>query len=281
MTRFVAIALLAFSALAQAQSKKVVFLAGPKDHGAPGRHEYEKDLRVLAKCLETSTNLKDVTTKVFVGKTDLKELADASVIVIESSSDRDAKEHHPLFPQDPSTDHTKYDADTTAYLKEFDGLMKKGVGIVILHYATWAENVRARQYYLDWTGGLWVQAVSRNPFDTFYMALKNTSHPVLRGVKPWSYKDEVFCRFFRPEDGRRTELVVANPSRGSLGPQVAAWAFQREDGHRAFVMGGVDLHSNMALEDYRKFLLNGIAWAGGIEVPEEGVASSVSEESLK
>ena len=37
---------LSFAALsASAQEKKIIFLAGPKDHGAPGRHEYERDLK--------------------------------------------------------------------------------------------------------------------------------------------------------------------------------------------------------------------------------------------
>src|SRR5436309_10823306 len=49
--------------------KKVVFLAGPKDHGAVGRHEYEKDLRELAWQLENAGNLRGmVETKVLVGK---------------------------------------------------------------------------------------------------------------------------------------------------------------------------------------------------------------------
>ena len=39
--------------------KKIVFLAGPKDHGAVGRHEYEKDLRELAWQLEKATNLRE------------------------------------------------------------------------------------------------------------------------------------------------------------------------------------------------------------------------------
>ena len=77
-----------------------------------GRHEYEKDLRALAEYLETSPNLKGVQTKVFVGKAprDLAESPDAAAIVIESSSDRDAKETHPLFPQEPTTDRRTYDA---------------------------------------------------------------------------------------------------------------------------------------------------------------------------
>jgi hypothetical protein len=37
----------------------------------------------------------------------------------------------------------------------------------------------------------------------------------------------------------------------------------------------------MKIDDYRRFLLNGIVWAGHIEVPPEGVASSVTDELLK
>jgi type 1 glutamine amidotransferase len=266
-----------------AQSKKVVFLAGPKDHGFPGRHEYEKDLRVLAHCLENSPNLQGITTKVYVGKApqDINELSDAAVIVIESSSDRDAREHTPLFPQDPATNHNRYDPETMTYLREFDNLMKKGVGLVVFHYATWAENNRARQLWLDSLGGLWVQAASRNPDDEWAITLKNEDHPILRGVHPWTYRDEIFCRFFLLDVPGRTDLLLATPKRWKIGPQIAAWAYQREDGHRGFVMGGVDYHNNMKIDDYRRFLLNGIVWAGHIEVPPEGVASSVTDELLK
>lgn len=263
------------------QTKKIVFLAGPKDHGVPGRHEYEKDLRLLAQCLENSPNLKEVSTQVYVGRAprDLNELKDASAIVILSSSDRAEDETHPLFPPDPSTDHHGYDAETTAYLKELDEMIKeKGIGVVVFHYANWVENWAARGYFFDWTGGLWVQMVSRNPNDQWQMEPKNTSHPVLRGVKPWTYRDEVFSRFFLPEDPGRTDLLIGTPAKSDIGPQVAAWAYQREDGGRGFVMGGVDYHDNMQIEDYRRFLLNGIVWAAGIQVPAAGVQSSVSKE---
>ena len=36
---------------------QIVFWAGPKEHGAPGRHEYERDLTELAWQLEHATNL--------------------------------------------------------------------------------------------------------------------------------------------------------------------------------------------------------------------------------
>jgi len=271
------ISLSAFPNQATAQNKTIVFLAGPKDHGVPGRHEYEKDLRVLAQCLQSSPNLKGIKTKVYVGKAprDISELKDAAAIVILSSSDRDAKETHPLFPPEPTTDHKSYDPETQAYLTELDKFIKTGVGVVVFHYANWVENWKARQYFMDWTGGLWVQGGSRNPNDQWSMALKNEQHPVLRGVKPWNYRDEVFCRFLLPMDPKRTDLIIGTPTKSPIGPQVAAWAYQREDGGRGFVMGGVDYHDNMQLEDYRRFLLNGIIWAAGMEVPVKGVQSSV------
>jgi type 1 glutamine amidotransferase len=256
----------------------IVFLSGPKDHGIAGRHEYEADLRVLQKAFTEAPNIPKVRTSFHVGKAPpASAIADASVIVILSSSDRAANEIHPLFPPDPSTDHRKYDDATKAYLQGYDDLVrKKGMGVVILHYAVWAENWAARQIYLDWTGGLWVQMASRNPVDQWSMQPVNTTHPVLNGVQPWKYRDEVFTRFFLPEDYRRTDLVVATPEedRNGIGPQVAAWAYQRDDGGRAFVFGGVDFHDAMLVDNYRRFLLNGIYWAARGKVPVEGVKST-------
>src|SRR3954468_10759596 len=82
--------LMSVSLDALADTKKILFLAGPRDHGMPGRHEYERDLRTLAQSLERSTNLEGVTTQLIVGTLprDLAPLNDAAAIVIDSSSDR-------------------------------------------------------------------------------------------------------------------------------------------------------------------------------------------------
>jgi hypothetical protein len=261
---------------ASADSKKILFLAGPRDHGMPGRHEYERDLKTLATSLEQSSNVHGITTQLIVGvlPRDLVAAQDVSAIVIDSSSDRADNETHPLFPPNPSTNGRGYDTETAAYLKSFDDLLKqKKIGMVLIHYANWAENWRAREYYLNWTGGLWVQTASKNPVDEWSMTLQNKKHPVLRGVKPWTYRDEVFCRFFLPADARRTNLLLASPKEDKfrIGPQIAAWAYQRDDGGRSFVFGGLDFRDNLAQDNYRRFLLNGIAWAAGIEIPKRGV----------
>jgi len=271
-------------AVSLADGKKILFLAGPRDHGAPGRHEYERDLRTLSQSLENATNLGKVDTQLIVGSLprDLAALEDVAAIVINSSSDRAENEIHPLFPPNPSTNGRGYDDETAAWLKSLDEqLREKRIGVVILHYASWVENWRARDYYLKWTGGLWVQMVSRNPQDEWSMKLENRRHPILRGVKPWTYRDEVFSRYFLPDDARRTDLVVGTPKEDKqrIGPQVAAWAYQRDDGGRGFVFGGLDFRDNLALDNYRRFLLNGIAWAANIEIPKGGIASPTPDVS--
>jgi len=274
----------AWGAPALAQGKKVLFLAGPRDHGFPGRHEYERDLKTLAASLEQSGNVHGITTQLIVGALprDLDAVRDAAAIVIDSSSDRAENETHPLFPPNPSTNGRGYDPETTAYLKAFDDLIKANqIGVVIIHYANWAENWRAREYVLNWTGGLWVQIASKNPVDEWSMSLESKKHPILRGVKPWTYRDEIFCRFFLPNDARRTNLLLATPKedKAGIGPQIASFAYQRDDGGRGFVFGGLDFRDNLAQDNYRRFLLNGIAWAAGIEVPKHGVESPTPDVS--
>jgi hypothetical protein len=117
--------------------------------------------------------------------------------------------------------------------------------------------------------------VSRNPVEQWAMTPETPGHPILNGVNPWTYRDEIFCRFHLPTDPRRTNLLLATPGEDKLatGPQTASWAYQRDDGGRGFVYGGVDWHDNLNLEDYRRFLLNGIAWAARLPIPSEGVQS--------
>jgi type 1 glutamine amidotransferase len=269
--------------VAVADTKKILFLAGPRDHGAPGRHEYERDLKTLAQSFEKASNLAGVTTQVLVGKLPRDtSLENVAAIVIDSSSDRAENEIHPLFPPNPTTNGRGYDAETTAFLKSLDErIREKKIGIVLLHYATWAENWRAREYYLQWTGGLWVQAGSKNPQDDWSMTLESKRHPILRGVKPWKYRDEVFCRFLLPNDQRRTNLLLATPKadKNGIGPQIASFAYQRDDGGRGFVFGGLDFRDNLALDNYRRFLLNGIAWAANIDIPKGGIQSPTPDVS--
>lgn len=269
---------------AMAQPTKVIyFMAGPKDHAWPSRHETEKDLLVLQRCLDSVTNIKGakIVTKFIYKRTalDIEDMKDAAAIVIESSAEYSSPERtHPLFP--PSGDNKKsYNKEVLNYLQQVDSLHKAGMGIIVLHWGVAAENQKAFGLYAGWFGGGYIPGYSQNPLGQWTITPVDggRKHPVMRGVGPWTCKDEVFSRFMViPEDPHRTDLLMGAAPKTNMGPVASrciTWAY--EDGKaRALLYGGMDYHSALLVDDYRRFLMNAIVWAAGIEVPAGGVQSS-------
>jgi hypothetical protein len=98
----------------------------------------------------------------------------------------------------------------------------------------------------------------------------------MRGVGPWTYKDEIFSRFMViPQDARRTDLLMgeaAKTNQGKVTPRCITWAYE-DSLSRGLIYGGMDYHSALLNDNYRRFLLNSIVWAAGIDVPKGGVKS--------
>jgi hypothetical protein len=284
MLKTCCLALMAVAAFAQDQ-KTIVFVSGPKDHGRMGnaRHEYERDLAVLKACIDNS-NLTGVRTMAFNGKApNIRLLSNAATIVLESSGDRTPEETHAIFPQDALTDHKTYDPFTLDRLSQFDQLMKKGVGLVAIHYTTWVNNELGRKYWLDWLGGVadYGQDDSKVLVTKWSAAPVNKDHPILRGIKPWTYdQEEFFFKELLPEDKRRTPLLaVTRPTGGDA--EVVSWAVERPGGGRGFVFTGSDFHKSHSIEMHRRMLANAILWSAKIEVPSGGVSCQVPEDLLK
>ncbi len=64
-------------------------------------------------------------------------------------------------------------------------------------------------------------------------------------------------------------------------PQHTAWAIQRADGGRGFGCSGGHVHWNWGNNQFRKLILNAIAWTAGIDVPSDGVpAGKVTVDDL-
>jgi hypothetical protein len=279
------LAVIAVSLPAMAQDQKtILFVAGPKDHGRVDRHEYYKDLAVLKYCIDNA-GLKNVRTQLFNGKApDLRILRNASAIVLESSGDRTPEETHALLPQDAFTDHKRYDPYSTDRLNQIDELMKRGMGIVSIHYSTWINNELGGKYWLDWLGGVanWGQDSSKVLVAKWSAAPIKSEHAILRGITPWTYEnnEEFFFKETMPPDQRRTPLLeVTRPTGGDA--ETVSWAVEREGGGRGFVFTGSDFHKNMEIVQHRRLLVNGILWAAKIDVPSGGSTCTPPEELLK
>jgi hypothetical protein len=169
--------------------------------------------------------------------------------------------------------------------------MKRGVGLVCIHYAVEVPQGEAGEAYLDWIGGYFEKNWSVNPFWTAsYDALPE--HPITRGVRPFQINDEWYYHMRFPESMEGVDPILTSippastlsrpdgPHSGNKAvraaagrPQHTAWARVRPDGGRGFGITGGHVHWNWAHNDFRKLVLNAIVWAAQGDVPPDGVAS--------
>jgi len=249
--------------------KKIVFLAGGPSHGYAS-HAHYAGCALLAKAL--NENMPSVDAVVYRNgwPKDPKALDGAAAIVIYS----DGGGGHPIIP----------------HLDELEPLMKKGVGLALLHYAVEVPKGKPGEKLLEWIGGYFEVDWSVNPF--WKAEFKSfPDHPAARGLTPFTMNDEWYYHMrFRENMEGVTPILSAVPpdsTRGPDGPRSGnptvrarkgmpehvGWVYQRPDGGRGFGFTGGHDHWNWANHSFRTAVLNGIVWAAGLEVPPGGVPS--------
>ena len=256
-----------------APKKKVVFLSGRPSHG-PMSHEHRAGNMILADRLNKSGL--DIEAVVYPNDGYPKEasvLDDADTIVVFCTGHNG----HMLNPK----------------LDEFDALMKKGTGVIMIHWATEAKKGKPGDKFLEWMGGFCDLDWSVNPH--WKASFKDfPNHPVCNGVKPFEVHDEWYyhMRFVEDKAGLTPILfdlpaasTLSRPDGGRSGnpavrksvangeKQTVAWAYQRPGGGRGFGFTGAHVHKNFQNDGFRKILLNAILWTGQMDVPKEGVNS--------
>ncbi len=283
MKKFIGVLLLgiALAVPALAADKKIVFIAGKPSHG-PGEHEHRAGCLLLQSCL---ANVPGVTSVVYSNgwPDDAKALEGAAAIVVYS----DGGGGHPLLQND--------------HLQVIGNLMKQGVGLATFHYAVEPTKEKGEKEFLDWIGGAFEVDWSVNPhWLADFKTLPN--HPITRGVKPFQINDEWYFNM-RFRDGMKgvTPILTAVPPASTTDrkdgphegnpamramvaksqPQHMAWAATRPDGGRGFGWTGSHFHKNWGNDNFRKLALNAILWVAKVEVPADGVQSTVTEAQLQ
>ncbi|HEX4129839.1 MAG TPA: family 16 glycoside hydrolase [Pirellulales bacterium] len=252
--------------------KKIVFVAGKPSHGY-GAHEHKAGCMLLAKALNNSGLPVAAEVSYYGWPENPSILDDAAAIVCYA----DGGVKHPF------NDH----------LTELDRLMKKGVGLTLLHYAVEVPKGPSGDAFLDWIGGYFEPDWSVNPHWTAEYS-SFPSHPIARGVKPFAINDEWYYHMrFRaglegvapilttlppPEtlsrpDGPHSGNPAVRAAIAAGEPQHMAWACQRSDGGRGFGFTGGHFHWNWGHDDFRRLVLNAIVWTAGVDVPSSGMPS--------
>ena len=263
--------------------KKVVFIAGAKSHGYFS-HEHIAGSKLLAKYLnEADVGLKSIVITDNGYPKDPRVFTGAAAVVVYC----DGGGRHLLNP----------------HLKEFDKIMKEGVGLACIHYGVEVPKGAPGDYFLKWIGGYFETNWSVNPHWTANFQLF-PNHPISSGVKPFAINDEWYYHMrFRENMNGVTPILSAMPGPETLkrrdgahsnNPHVrksvlerkeaqhVAWSYQRgkdyKDG-RGFGFTGGHNHINWGSDNFRKLVLNGIAWIAKTEIPSQGV--SPGEVSVK
>jgi type 1 glutamine amidotransferase len=278
---FVASALLlsgAASAFAEeAAPAKIVFVAGKPSH-APWEHEHKAGCILLAQKLEEG--MPGVKTQVvFDGwPEDESVFEGASAVVVYS----DGGGGHPLNP----------------HLEKVDAMMKQGIGLVCIHYAVETLKGPEGDKFLEWLGGYFETHWSVNPhWKAKYETLPD--HPITRGVPPFEVQDEWYYHMrFAPKMEGVTPILSALPPKHTLRredgphsgnphvrkavengePQHTAWAYERGDSGRGFGFTGGHFHKNWKDDNFRRLVLNAIAWSAKLDVPEGGIQTTTPDD---
>lgn len=250
--------------------KRIIFIAGGCSHGS-GEHEHNAGCKLLAAHLNKQIgNL--VEAVVYQGwPTDTTVLDKAASIVLYM----DGAEGHLALK----------------HLEHLDALMQKGIGLACIHYAVEVPKDNGGPEFKRWLGGYFETFWSINPhweadFKTF------PKHPVTNGIKPFTVNDEWYYHMrFRDDMKGITPILTAIPPASTLTkkdgprdnnefvrkeqgtPQHMCWVTERTDGGRGFAFTGGHFHKNWGNEDFRKLVLNGIAWTAKVVVPKNGVPS--------
>jgi hypothetical protein len=272
-------------------NKRIVLIAGRPSH-PPGAHEFRAGSLLLQKALANVPGITvDVYTNGWPSKTgdgapvdDNAALDGADAVLIYA----DGGGGNPAIQRD--------------HMKVIDALAAKGVGLGFAHYAVEVPAGAPGEAMQRWNAGYYETNFSVNPmwapaFDSF------PSHPVTRGVKPFSNRDEWYFNMRWTSDQslmkRLTPILTAKPGDDvRKGPYVSPagpyphiiadsgrvetmmWVYERPDGGRSFGFTGGHTHTNWGDVNQRKVVLNALLWIAKVEVPPRGVEDSITPEDL-
>jgi type 1 glutamine amidotransferase len=261
-----AAALIGAAAPAADAPARVLVVVGPSNH-PPGTHEVAAGGRLLAHCLNAAEAPRLRAEVVTDWPADGgKALAGVASVVFIGD----------MFPPEVMPDRD-------AIMKDLTGLMKRGCGIVCVHYATGLEAKHVSEDgdhpLLHWMGGYFATRCNHHKsvarvFKEATIEPAKADHPVLRGWKAFTLHDEPYINNYFGKGGPArnvTALATAMLPPEKPARETVAWAAERPDGGRGVGVVMPHFYRNWQNDDLRTLILNAIVWTALQEVPKGGV----------
>lgn len=246
------------------KAAKIVLLAG-SNYFKAGEHDYVAGCAVLRDLLKQTPDVAPVLALDWPKKAET--FADAKAIVFFF----DGGDKHGFLKE--------------KRMEELNKLAQSGVGFVNLHQVIDVPNdlgERVRQ----WNGAAWEKGYSQRAH-WVHEFTSIPDHPTCRGVTPFKIDDGWLTKLrFGPDKKGVTPLLRTVSPKGkakeSDDEAIVGWAFERNGDFkgRSFTFTGCHLHASFAEEGYRRFLINGILWSAGMEVPKGGAPVKLDKDDL-
>ncbi len=243
------------AACADTPKIKILFVGKNPDHPY-GSHMYMHTSGMLAKCAELTPGIETVVSNGWPKET--KTLKGVKAIVLYTSPAAEFLLEGP-------------------HRNQVEELMKQGVGLVTIHWASsiYQKNLdQLGSTWLSYLGGTWVSNVGLSGGKSTLKQLI-PDHPICRGWKEYEIEDEYYLD---PTIKGAKPLLQVTERKGK--EVIVGWVYVRPDGGRSFATTLGHPYKNFEMEPFRRMIVNGILWSAHIEVPRTGAPVNISEEAL-
>ena len=256
-----ALVLLALPVLA-APPAKIVLVAGRPSH-SPGAHEFNAGIRLIDKCLKQNQGVETIVVK--GGWPENESVFDGARAIVLYM---DGGVRHPLIQDN--------------HLEVMGRYMKQGVGLACIHYAVEVPKEKGGAELLEWIGGYYERPYSQNPINEVEVTEASPRHPISRGWKSFSARDEFYYLIrFRDGDPRLVPILTTMLPKDRPNRETIAWAVERPDGGRGFGFTGGHFHQNWGNPDFRRMVVNAVLWTAKVNVPKNGARCDLAPGDLE
>lgn len=234
---------------------KILFIGKDPDHPY-GSHMYLHTCQMLAKCVELTPGVETVVSNGW--PKDAKTSEGVKAIVIYTSPAAE------LLWEGP-------------HRNQVDQLMKKGAGLVTIHWASSIYQKNLEQLgptWLSYLGGTWVSNVGLSGGKSNLKQLI-PEHPVCRGWQQYEIEDEYYLN---PIIKNAKPLLQVQERKGK--EVIVGWVYERPDGGRSFATTLGHPYKNFQIEPFRRMIINGILWSAQREVPRDGAPVNICQDAL-
>jgi type 1 glutamine amidotransferase len=242
--------------------KRLLLISQGPDGHPKATHEYVAGQMVLAKCLSGVHGLEIVQTRAdgdWAEGPELLRKADGAVLFVSEGA--------------------KWLSADERRLQAFTELAARGGGLSVLHWGMGTKTAEPIDAFVKLFGACHGGPDRKYKFAEISVEVAAKKHPIVAGIDGFTLKEEFYYALKRASDDQRLISLLDANIDGTK--QMVCWAFEREDGGRAFGFTGCHYHDNWRRTDYRRLISQGVLWTLKITPPDRDFPAVVAEEDYQ